>query len=185
MAKTSWFCTLVLLAASILSAQTRSEDKPARERLNYFLGTWNIEMHMKTGALNSYSYFAIEHNEWAPDHSLLLSKPEGNTAPAEGSIVVMGYSPLKQVYTYHILKSTGDSEDLQGTVEDGTWTWLSDEVRTDRQSTKTRISMKEISPTSYTLRVETLPANGTWFTVMEGTAKKVVMHSHQDVAFLR
>ena len=175
---------LVILSASVLAAQTRSEDKPAREKLNYFLGTWTIEMHRKTGALNSHLYSATEQNEWTPDRPLLLSKPEGNTAPTGGSIVVMGYSPSKQVYTYRMLKSTGDSEDLQGTVEDGTWTWLSDEVRTGGESRKTRITVKEIAPTSYPLRVETFPAGGTRFTVMEGVAKKVVSHSHQAVAFL-
>jgi|SRR5215467_16344585 len=185
MAKASGLCMLVILTATLLTAQTRSEDKPAREKLNYFLGTWNIEMHMKTGALNSHLYFTTEHNEWAPDHTLLLSKPDGDTAAAGGGLAVMGYSPSRHVYTYHILKSTGDSEDLQGTVEDRTWTWLSEEVRTGAESTKTRITMKEISPTAYTLQVETFPAGGTWFTVMEGTAKKAVVHSHQDVAFLR
>ena len=185
MAKASGWCTLLILTGNILTAQTSSENKPARERLNYFAGTWNVEMHMKSGALNSRVYFATEHNEWAPDHSLLLSKPEADRTLPEGGLAVMGYSSSKHTYMYHILKSTGDSEDLQGTVEDRTWTWLSDEVRTGGESTKTRITMKEISPTSYTLRIETLPAGGTWFTVMEGTAKKIVLHSHQDVAFLR
>jgi len=185
MAKISGLCMLVVLTGSLLSAQTGSENKPARERLNYFAGTWNVEMHMKAGALNSRVYFATEHNEWASDHSLLLSRPEADRSLPEGSLAVMGYSSSKHAYTYHILKSTGDSEDMHGTVDDRTWTWLSDELRTVGESTKTRITMKEISPTSYTLQVETLPTGGSWFTVMEGTAKKVVVHSHQDVAFLR
>ena len=185
MRKASGLYTLVILTASLLTAQTDSENKLARERLSYFAGTWNVEMHMKTGALNSRVYFATEHNEWAPDHSLLLSKPDRDTGLPEGGLAVMGYSPSKHVYTYHILKTGGDTENLQGTVEDRTWTWLSGEVRTDRDPAKTRITMKEISPTSYTLRVETFAAPGEWSTVMEGTAKKVVVHSHQDVAFAR
>ena len=184
MAKASGLCMLVILTASLLTAQTGSENKLARERLNYFLGTWNIEMHMTTGALNSRVYFAAEHNEWVPDHSLLLSKPEGSTTLPEGGLAVMGYSPSKNVYTYHILKSTGDAEDLHGMVEDKAWTWVTDESRTDG-STKTRITMKEISPTSYMLRIETFSASGAWSTVMEGKARKVSTHPHQDVAFLR
>lgn len=184
MAKASVVCTLVVLMASLLTAQTDSEHKSARDKLNYFAGTWKVEVHMAAGALASRTYFSTENNEWAPDHSLLLSKPQGDVALA-GGLAVMGYSPSKQVYTYHILKSTGDTEDLQGTMQDQTWTWMSDEVRTRGQSTKTRITMKEISPTSYTLRVETLAAGEAWSTVMEGTAKKVLVHSHQDVAFLR
>jgi Protein of unknown function (DUF1579) len=186
MAKATFLCALVMCAAtSILTAQTDSENKAARERLSYFAGTWNVEMHMKTGALNSHVYFATEHNEWAPNHTLLLSKPEGDTAVPQSDLAVMGYNPSKHAYTYHILKSTGDTEDLQGTMDGETWTWLTDDMRTSAQSTKTRITMTQISPTSYSLRVETFPAGGSWSTIMEGTAKKVVVHSHQDVAFLR
>jgi hypothetical protein len=185
MAKASVLCLLVVLSAGLLTAQTNSEDKVAREKLNYFAGTWNIEMHLSTGALNSRMYLATEHNEWSPGHSLLVSKPEGDTAIPEGGLAVMGYSPSKHVYTYHILKTSGDTEDLQGTVEDRTWTWLSEAVRTEREPAKTRITMREISPTSYILRVETFAASGEWSTVMEGTAKKVVVHSHQDIAFVR
>jgi hypothetical protein len=185
MAKASVFCILVVLTSSFLTAQTDSESNMAREKLNYFAGTWNIEMHMSTGALKSRTYLSTERNEWAPGHSLLLSNPGGETALPEAGLAVMGYSPAKHVYTYHILKTSGEAEDLQGTVEDRTWTWLSGDVRTDREPAKTRITMKEISATSYMLRVETFAARGEWTTVMEGTAKKVVVHSHQDVAFVR
>src|SRR5215469_10006246 len=181
MRRASGLCAMVILTASFLTAQIDSENKQARERLNYFAGTWNVEMHMKTGALNSRVYFATEHNEWAPDHSLLLSKPEKDAGLPEGGLAVMGYSPSKHLYAYHILKTSGETEDLQGTVEDRTWTWLSSDVRTDGEPAKTRITMKEISPTSYMLRVETFAVRGEWSAVMEGTAKKVVVHSHQDV----
>jgi hypothetical protein len=185
MPKACLLCTLVMLSTGILSAQTDSENKAARERLSYFAGTWNIEMHLKIGALNSRVYFATEHNEWTPGHSLLLSKPEGGATLPEGGLVVMGYSPSKQVYTYHVLKTSGDTEDLHGTVDDRTWTWMSDEGRTSGESAKTRITAKEISATSYTLRIETSATGAAWSTVMEGTAKKVLLHSHQDVAFMR
>jgi hypothetical protein len=176
---------LVVLAAGLLTAQTDSESKAAREKLNYFAGTWNVEMHMSMGALDSRKYLATEHNEWSPGHSLLVSKPEGDAAIPDSGLGVMGYSPSKHVYTYHIVKTSGDTEDLQGTELDRTWTWQSDGLRASSEPTRTRITMKELSSIAYTLRVETFAASGEWFTVMEGTAKKVVMHSHQDVAFLR
>src|SRR5215471_10604396 len=121
MAKASLLCMLVLLSVGLLTAQTDSENKSARERLSYFAGTWNIEMHMKTGALNSHVYFARERNEWAPNHTLLLSKPEGDTAIHQGDLAVLGYNPSRHAYTYHILKSTGDFKDLQGNMEGETW----------------------------------------------------------------
>src|SRR5215831_13148368 len=111
MAKASVLCVLVVLTAGFLTAQTDSESKAAREKLNYFAGTWTVEMHMSAGALNSRKYVATEHNEWSPGHSLLVSKPEGDTAIPDGELGVMGYSPSKNVYTYHILKTSGDTED--------------------------------------------------------------------------
>jgi hypothetical protein len=183
MARASALCMLVVLTASLLTAQKDSESKSAHERLNYFAGSWRVEVHMTAGALDSRTYVSTENNEWAPDHSLLLSKPQGDVALASG-VAVMGYSPSKHVYTYHILKSTGDTEDLHGTLEDQTWTWLTEELPSGPQPKKTRITMKQISPTSYALRVETLEGEA-WSTVIEGTAKKVLIHSHQDVAFLR
>jgi len=185
MQKAFGLATLVVLTATLLMSQTDSESKLARERLNYFAGTWNVEMHMKTGALNSRVYFATEHNEWAPDHSLLLSKPERDRGLPEGGIAVMGYSASKHLYTYHILKNSGETEDLQGTVEDRTWIWQSDEQRTGGEPTKTKITMIEMSPTSYMLRVQTFAADGAWSTIIEGTAKKTILNSHQDVAFAR
>lgn len=175
----------ITVGINLVTAQSSSESQLPRERLNYFAGTWNIEIHMKTGALNSRAYFATERNEWVPDHSLLLSRPEGEAAISAGGLAVMGYNVAKNMYTYHIVKTSGDAEDLRGTVDGRTWTWTSDRVRAGAQTPMTRITMKEISSSLYTLRVETSLENGGWSTVLEGNAKKIVPHSHQDVAFLR
>src|SRR5262252_1679912 len=91
---------VVAMGVSFLMAQTSSQSQPPRERLNYFAGTWNIEIQMKTGALNSRAYFATEHNEWVPDHSLLLSRPEGDVTIPAGGLTVMGYNAAKNAYTY-------------------------------------------------------------------------------------
>jgi hypothetical protein len=133
MAKASVLCILVVSTTSLETAQKDSESKSAHERLNYLAGIWRVEVHMTTGALDSRTYVSTENNEGAPDHSLLLSKPQGDVALA-GGLAVMGYSPSKHVYTYHVLKSTGDTEDLLGTLEDKTWTWLTNELPTAHQS---------------------------------------------------
>jgi hypothetical protein len=175
----------ITVGINLVTAQSSSEPKLPRERLNYFAGTWNIEIHMKTGALNSRTYFTMERNEWVPDHSLLLSRPEGEEAVSAGGLAVMGYNVAKNMYWYHIVKTSGNAEELQGTVDGRTWTWTTEGVRAGEQSPRTRITMKEISSSLYTLRVETALENGGWSPVMEGNAKKILPHSHQDVAFLR
>ena len=97
----------------------------------------------------------------------------------------MGYNTTKHVYTYHIVRTSGDTEGLQGTLDGRTWTWTSDEVQRSEPSLKTRITMQEISSTLYTLRVETSLPGGAWSTVMEGNARKMVSQPHRDVAFMR
>jgi hypothetical protein len=176
---------LAILSIRSIAAQTGSSAQLSRERLNYFEGTWSIEMHMNTGALNSRAYFTTEHNEWVSDHSLLLSRSDHDEALSAGGLVVMGYSAAKNVYAYHIVKSNGEAEDLKGTVDGKTWIWTSDGARPGEQVPWTRITMKEISSMLYTLRVETSLEGSTWSTVMDGTARKVLPHPHQDVAFLR
>ena len=95
---------IVIMGASFMMAQTNAENQAPRERLNYFAGTWSVAVHMKTGALNSRAYFGTEHNEWVSDHSLLLSRPDGDGVLSVGGLSVTGYSTTKKAYTYHIVK---------------------------------------------------------------------------------
>jgi hypothetical protein len=173
----------IVVGASLAGAQTPSEIQkpgPAQQKLNYFAGTWRLEVHMKASPFGPRAFFATEHNEWMPGGLLLVSRQEGET-PAVGGLAVMGYNTQEKAYTYHVVKSTGEVEDLKGTLEDHTWTWTGD----GSGAAKTRLTIKEVSPVSYALKLETASEGRDWSTVMEGRATKALADARQDVAYRR
>ena len=59
----------------------------------------------------------------------------------------------------------------RGTVQGGTWVY-DDETKMAGKSVKSRYTIKEMSPTSYTFKWETMGDDGAWQTVMEGKSTK-------------
>jgi hypothetical protein len=171
---------IVVAGTTLLSAQV----SPESEKLNYFAGTWKLEIHLRESPVSGKVFFETERNEWLPGRSLLLSRPEETTAFGAG-IVVMAYDPKAKAYTYHQIKSTGEEQDLFGTFKDGLWTWTGNETAQDSKTFKTRFVMKEVSKTCYSLVLESAKDGQNWAVVMEGIATKIVPRAHQDVAFLR
>jgi len=178
----------ILLAAMVVSsfaaAQTTETSSVALEKLNYFVGTWTLEVHMKISPFGSRAFFGVEHNEWMPGGFLLVSRQDGETAAASAGLAVMAYNTQEKSYTYHVVKDAGEAEDLSGSFVGDTWTWTSSPAA-GKQALQSRLVVQEISPTSYTLKFETSPEGRDWSTVMEGKAVKVATRTRQDVAFLR
>jgi len=114
---------------------------------------------------------------------LLVSRQDGETAAASAGLAVMAYNTQEKSYTYHVVKDTGEAEDLRGSLAGDTWTWTSSPAA--KQAPESRLIVQEISPTSYTLKFETSREGRDWSTVMEGKAVKVATRTRQDVAFLR
>jgi hypothetical protein len=178
----------IVVTASIVLAQSRPKVQArdsAPEKLNYFAGTWTIEVQMKANALGSRAFFATEHNEWMPGRSLLVSRQEGDTVLGGSGFAVMAYDCDEKVYAYHIVKSTGETEVLKGKLEGNTWIWTSEGTAKADEGGKARLIVTELSPTSYTLKFEAASNEHGWSTILEGKATKVIPHTHQDVAFLR
>ena len=159
---------------------TSEQSSAALGRLNYFAGTWQLEVHMTMSPLGSRAFFGTEHNEWERGGSLLVSRQEG----LPGGLAVMAYNPREKAYTYHVVKDTGEAEDLRGTLADHTWTWMSYSA-SGNPAPRTRFIVQETSPISYSVKFETSSEGRDWSTVMEGKAVKVLPNAHQDVAFLR
>lgn len=168
-------------AAQTISA---SEKSGAAEKLNYFAGSWALEVHMKIGPFGSRTFFGTEQNEWMPGGLLLVSRQGGETAVPSAGLAVLAYNAQAKAYTYHMVKDTGDTEELRGTLEDHTWTWTSF-MTPGKQGPQSRFIVQEISPTAYSLKFETSQEGRDWSTVMEGNAAKILRRARQDVAFLR
>jgi hypothetical protein len=171
--------TVSMVAAIPLWAQTSAES----QKLNYFAGTWRLEVHLIASAVGGKAFFGTEHNEWMPGGSLLLSRQEEESPITGGGLTVLAYDAQNKTYRYHQVKNSGESEDLRGTFENGIWTWITSAAA--NQARRTRLTMREISDTSYVLKLETASEGHDWSTVMEGKATKILRRTHQDVAFLR
>ena len=174
----------MVVVSTFAVAQTSDESSVALGKLNYFVGTWTLEVHMKISPFASRTFFGTEHNEWMPGGSLLVSRQEGEAAPASGGLAVIAYNTQEKTYTYHVVKETGEAEDLKGTFEADIWTWTSSPAA-GNEKRHSRLTIQEISPTSYSLKFETSPEGHDWSTVMEGKAVKFATRTRQDVAFLR
>lgn len=97
----------------------------------------------------------------------------------------MAYVSVEKVYTYHVVKSNGETVCLRGKLDGDTWIWTSESTVQNRAARKGRLVVKELSPTSYTVKFETAGSEHDWSTILEGKATKIIPHAHQDVAFLR
>jgi hypothetical protein len=83
----------------------------------------------------------------------------------------MGYDTGRKVYTYDEFNSTGEAQHSIGMLDGDTWSW-NGEQHLGGKSTKTRLTMKTLSPASYTFKFEMSLDGNIWSTVMDGKATK-------------
>jgi len=164
-----------VLAQTMLAQASPQPPKPgpAHKRLAYFAGTWTAEGEMKESPFGPGGKFSIkERNEWFTGGLFLVTHADekGPLGDAKG-LSIMGYDPDQKVYTYYAINSLGMAETAKGTVSGDTWTWTSD-TKMGGKMVKGRYTGKEVSPTSYSFKFETMDG-GKWTTIMEGTSNKV------------
>ena len=172
---------LVLLSLAMLAvpaaAQPPQPQKPTPEhqRLQYFVGTWTTEGEMKASPMGPGGPItSTDRCEWFDGHFAVVCQSTGKTpmGPAK-SLGIMGYSPEEKVYTYYGIDNSnmGMTTVPRGTVQDGTWTYT-DESLMGGQKVKSRVTIKELSPTAYTFTMEVQGPDGKWMPFMEAKATK-------------
>jgi Protein of unknown function (DUF1579) len=146
---------------------------PELKKLEYFVGTWSSEGEMKPGPLGPGGKFTgTDRIEWMDGGFFLVGHGEGDSSMGhEKGMAFWGYDTENKVYTYHAFNSMGEAISATGTPEGDSWTWTNEE-KMGGKLMKGRYSIKELSPTSYTFKLEMQPEGGAWGTVMEGKATK-------------
>jgi hypothetical protein len=93
---------------------------------------------------------------------------------ASKSIGILGYSTEEKVYTYYGVDNTNMTMASvpRGTLQGGTWTY-NDEGMMGGKKFKTRVTIKEVSPTVYTFQMEMQGPDGKWAPMMESKNTKV------------
>jgi hypothetical protein len=164
--------------AQLLSAQAPQAPKPGPEhaRLGYFVGKWAVEGEMKPGPMGPGGKFTTSDNcEWFEGRFSVICRSEGKMPMgATKSIGILGYSPEEKVYTYYGVDNTNMTMASvpRGTIQGDTWTYT-DEGTMGGQKFKTRVTIKEASPTAYTFRMEMQGPDGKWMPMMESKNTKV------------
>ena len=163
--------------AQFVAAQTPQAAKPGPEhaRLGYFVGKWNAEGEMKPGPMGPGGKFtASDTCEWFEGRFSVVCRSEGKmpTGPSK-SIGILGYNPEEKVYTYYGVDNTNMTMASvpKGTVQGKTWTYT-DEGTMGGQKFKSRVTIKELSPTAYTFTMEMQGPDGKWATLMESKNTK-------------
>ena len=113
--------------------------------------------------------------QWFEGKFSVICRTEGTTpnGPTR-SIGILGYSSEEKVYTYYGVDNSGMtmSSVPKGTIQGDTWTYT-DESTMGGQKVKSRVTIKEVSPKSYTFRMEFQGPDGKWVPAMESTNTKV------------
>ena len=147
---------------------------PEHQRLQYFVGQWKDEGEMKAGPFWPGGKFSsIDEAHMVGDFFLVTtSKGTGPMGPMIEEAII-GYDAKKKVYTYDDFTNTGEHVRSTGQVSGKTWNWTSeDEI--GGKVMKTKFVLNEVSPTSYTYKLDYSVDDGkTWATMFDGTATKV------------
>jgi hypothetical protein len=89
------------------------------------------------------------------------------------SIGILGYSSEEKVYTYSGVDNSGMTMTTvpHGTLNGDTWTY-NDESMMGGKKVKSRVIIKELSPSQYTFKMDMQTPDGKWATFMESKSTK-------------
>ena len=117
---------------------------------------------------------ATDTCDWFEGRFAVVCHSDGKTPMgASKSIGILGYSTEEKVYTYYGVDNTNMlmASVPRGTVKGDTWTY-EDESMMGGKKIKSRVTVKELSPTSYTFKMELQGPDGAWTSAMESKSTK-------------
>src|SRR5262245_50426239 len=166
-----------LMTLSFAAAQEGGPPKPTPEhkRLGYYVGTWHTEGEMKPGPMGPGGKISsTDKCSWYEGGFAVVCYSEGKmTMVPSKSIGILGYSTEEKVYTYTGTDNSGNTMTTvpRGTLQGDTWTY-DDESMMGGKKVKSRVVIKELSPTAYTFRMDFQGPDGKWTTAMESKSTK-------------
>jgi len=167
---------LILFSFSAWAQAAPPAPGPEVKKLDYFVGSWTAEATIAPGPWGPGGKFSSSDKaEWM-DGNFFVAFHSDFKMPAElggegKELSVMGYDPQQNAYIDEEFNSQGQHLSWKGTVSGDTWTWTGD-ANYGGQDIKQKITMKTLSPTSYSMKLETSIDGTNWMTFMEGKATK-------------
>jgi hypothetical protein len=159
-----------------MQAPAAPKPTPEQKRLGYFVGKWTSEGELKPGPMGpGGKVTSTDTCAWFSGGFAVVCHSDG-TSPMGPSkeIGVLGYSTEEKAYTYYAVNNSSMAMTSvpKGKVQGDTWTYT-DEGVMGGQKYKSRITIKEVSPTEYTFRMEMQGPDGKWAPVMDAKSTKV------------
>jgi len=162
-------------AAAADEGQGAPKPGPEHKRLGYFVGNWSTEGEVKQGPMGPGGKItSTDKCAWFDGGFAVVchSDGKGPTGPMK-SIGILSYSSEEKVYTYSGTDSSGMTMTTipRGKVQGDTWVY-DDESMMGGKKVKSRVTIKELSPTAYTFKMDFQGPDGKWGTVMESKSTK-------------
>lgn len=171
-------CAVLTIAGQqVLAAQGPQAPKPGPEhkRLAFYVGKWSTEGEVKPGPMGPGGKTkSTDTCEWFEGQFSVICRYEGTgpMGPSKG-VGIIGYNTEEKVYTYYGVDNTSMNMASvpKGTVRGDTWTYT-DEGTMGGKTYKSRVIIKEVSPTQQSFRMEMQGPDGKWIPLMESKSTK-------------
>jgi hypothetical protein len=163
---------VVALANHGLAQQPAPKPGPEHKAMGYFVGKWTGEADVKPGPMGPGGKMTnADTCEWFGEGFHVICRGEGKGALGQmKTLGVLSYGADK-AYKFYGLDSMGMAELSSGTKAGDTWTFTADSTM-GGQTFKSRYTIVEVSPTSYTFKWEASADGTKWATLIEGKASK-------------
>jgi len=170
------FVPVMILFAISAWAQMPAKPGPEVKKLDYFVGSWTTEGTVAQGPWGAGGKFSsTDTSEWMSGNFFVVGHGDFKMPPEVGGdgkqTSIMGYDTDENVYTYTAFNSQGRRELSKGTLSGDTWTWNSS-ANYAGQDIKQKLTIKTLTPTSYTIKFEISMDGTNWMTFMDGKATK-------------
>lgn len=168
--------TVISAAGAQVARAQAPRPGPEHKRLGYFVGKWNADGEIKPGPMGPGGKMKSSDTcEWFEGQFSVICRYDGSgpMGPSKG-LGILGYNTEEKVYTYYGVDNTNMAMGSvpKGTVQGDTWTYT-DESMMGGQKVKSRVTLKELSPTQYTFRMEFQGPDGKWAPAMESKNTRV------------
>ena len=170
-----------MAAGSLVCAAEPQMPKPGPEqqRLAFFLGEWTSDGEIKPSEVMGAGGKITSHMkcEWFDTGYVLACRSTGRMpigATKQQSFTA--YNAQKKIYTYYTVDAVSGMGVMAGDVPTGTvngdtWTYNTEE-EVGGKSVKSRVVIKELSPTQYTFGMDMKIGEGQWIHILDSTYTK-------------
>ncbi len=167
----------VVALAAVAAAQAPSQlvkPGPEVQKLAYFVGTWKYEGETRASDFGPAGKFSGDETcDWyTGGFQLVCQFNETSAAGKATGMNILAYDSEEKVYTYYSISSRGENLLGKGTFA-GTTMTTSWEGKVGGKASKVRGTIVQVSPTSYTFKIEGSVATGPWILVGEGQETKI------------